>query len=56
MEPALPIQKTIQTAGAKRPVAKKPAKKGGKMSISKGGLAQLKKLDAKLDARLGEKN
>lgn len=49
------IAQTIQTAGNKRPVAKKPAKKAG-FSVNKATLAQLKKLDMQVDSRLGEKN
>lgn len=50
------IAQTIQTAGSKRPVAKKkPAKKAG-FNVNKATLAQLKKLDMQVDSRLGEKN
>jgi hypothetical protein len=47
MQPSSQVTPIIQTAGAKRPVSRP--------KISKPTLAQLKKLDDKLDAKLGEK-
>lgn len=46
------IAKTIQTAGAKKPAAKKKAAKKG---VSKMTLAQMAKIDAMYDKKLGDK-
>jgi hypothetical protein len=47
MEPAANQMPIVQTAGNKKPTMRK--------KVSKPTLAQLKKLDDKLDAKLGEK-
>lgn len=47
------IQPTIRTAGTKKAA---PAKKAAKKPVAKQTIAQLKKLDALVDGKLGEKN